>query len=228
MASHYTYSYFRVSKTEDISASAQKYRELRLKALKTSPSSFSSTYDIEAAFTHANWIDRLTVPNREVFICAATRHSNNNDLSSSEGAEWISQVTLRGPLSATDFVLPEASGQPPQRPDEEEERWQMLSLFTLPEHRGKGLGGNLCQETLGFLRSYRASPPTVQVRLMVKPDNHTTVKLYRRLGFMEAGKCTLAEALVANGDGHLLPKDPDPVKYADRQGLIMISRISRP
>ncbi|KAJ5091831.1 Acyl-CoA N-acyltransferase [Penicillium alfredii] len=228
MAFHYTYSYFRVSKTEDISASAQRYRELRLKALKTSPSSFSSTYDIEAAFTHADWIDRLTVPNQEVFICAATRHSNNNGLSFSEGAEWIGQVTLRGPLSATDFVLPEASGQPPQRPDEEEERWQMLSLFTLPEHRGKGLGGNLCQEALDFLRSYRASPPAVQVRLMVKPDNHATVKLYLRLGFVEAGKCTLAEALVANGDGHLLPKDPDPVKYADRQGLIMISRISRP
>lgn len=226
MASNYTYSFFRVSKTDGIDISAQKYRDLRLNALKTSPDSFSSTYDIESAFTDADWIDRLTLPDRELFICAATPLNLNP--SSPDSIQWIGQVTLRGPSSRADFELPAEAGQPPQKADEEEERWQMLSLFTLPEHRGHGLGGKLCQEALNHLRSYRALPRGIQVRLMVKAGNRVTVELYRRLGFTHAGTATLVEALVANGDADLLPKDLGSAKYSDRKGLIMISRISRP
>ncbi|KAJ5664394.1 Acyl-CoA N-acyltransferase [Penicillium longicatenatum] len=224
MASNYTYSFFRISKTDGISVSAQKYRELRLEALKTSPGSFSSTYDIEAAFVDTDWIDRLTVPDREVFICAAT--PSGQDLCPND-TQWVGQVTLRGPASRADFELPPEAGQPPQRSDEEEERWQMLSLFTLPEHRGRGLGGKLCQASLDYLRSYRSSPRDVQVRLIVKAGNDVTVELYRRLGFIHAGKAVLVEALIANGDEHLIPKDGNEAMYSVRQGLIMISRISR-
>ena len=223
MASNYVYSYFRVSKTDELDKSAKNYRDLRLNALKTSPQSFSSTYETEAAFTDADWIDRLTTPDREVFICAATPVNQEKSLNS---AQWIGQVTLRGPLPSSDFSLPESSGQAPVKSDEEEERWQMLSLFILPGHRGSGVGSNLCLEALNYLRSYRSSPLVVHVRLMVKPDNHATVKLYQRLGFVHTGKCTLAEALIANGDGHLLPTNLS-AKYTDRTGLIMSSHIHR-
>ncbi|CAI7645255.1 unnamed protein product [Penicillium discolor] len=202
MASTYTYSFFRVSKTDGIDVSAQKYRDLRLKALKTSPDSFSSTYDIEAAFADADWIERLTLPDRELFICAAT--PLNLKPSSPDSTQWIGQKS-----------------------DEEEERWQMLSLFTLPEHRGHGLGGKLCQEAINHLGSYRSIPRQVQVRLIVKAGNDVTVELYRRLGFTHAGRATLVEALIANGDENLLPKDLSSAKYTQRKGLIMISRISR-
>ncbi|KAJ5198914.1 Acyl-CoA N-acyltransferase [Penicillium cf. griseofulvum] len=224
MASNYTYSFFRVSKTDGVGASAQRYRDLRLKALKTSPNSFSSTYDIESAFTDGDWIDRLTLPDRELFICAATPLSHD---SSSDEIQWIGQVTLRGPSSRADFELPVEAGQPSQKSDEEEERWQMLSLFTLAEYRGHGLGSKLCQEAINYLRSYRSFPRQVQVRLIVKAGNHVTVELYRRLGFIHAGKATLVEALIANGDEHLVPKDLASEKYSERKGLIMISRISR-
>ncbi|KAJ5766054.1 Acyl-CoA N-acyltransferase [Penicillium nucicola] len=227
MASNFTYSFFPISKTDGINASAQKYRDLRLKALKTSPGSFSSTYDIEAAFSDADWVDRLTVPDREVFICAAT--PSNCDRICPDDIQWIGQVTLRGPSSSADFELPLEAGQPPQRSDEEEERWQMLSLFTLPEHRGRGLGSKLCQSSIDTLRSYRASPRDIQIRLIVKAGNDVTVELYRRLGFIHAGRATLVEALIANGDEHLIPKDQDrnSETYTKRQGLIMISRVSR-
>ncbi|KAJ5529233.1 hypothetical protein N7527_002626 [Penicillium freii] len=225
MASNYTYSFFRVSKTDGIDVSAQRYRDLRLKALKTSPDSFSSTYDIEAAFADADWIDRLTLPDRELFICVATPLNLNP--SSPDSIQWIGQVTLRGRSSRADFELPVEAGQPPQKSDEEEERWQMLSLFTLPEHRGHGLGGKLCQEAINHLRSYRSLPRQVQVRLVVKAGNDITVELYRRLGFTHAGRASLAEALIANGDQDLLPKDLGSAKYTERNGLIMMSRISR-
>jgi hypothetical protein len=64
---------------------------------------------------------------------------------------------------------------------------------------------------------------------MVKPENHVTVNLYSRLGFTTVGKCTLAEALKANGDGHLLPtgKELASAKYSQRSGLIMSFFVHR-
>ncbi|KAJ5677633.1 uncharacterized protein N7477_003266 [Penicillium maclennaniae] len=220
----YEYSFFRISKIEGIQISIQKYRDLRLKALQTAPGSFSSTYEIESAFTEADWINILTAPDREIFICAATPL---NQKSSDSDAVWIGQVTLRGPLSLENFILPPESGEAPQKLDTEEERWQMLSLFTLPEHRGHGLGARLCQNALDFLKTCRSSPPGVQVRLIIKQGNDIAVKLYERLGFSEAGLATLAEALVVNGDGHLLPEDRSGPKYNTRAGVIMIYRMSR-
>lgn len=225
MATNYTYSYFRVSKSEGVHDSVSKYRDLRLRALQASPGSFASTYETESAFSEAEWVERLTGPGREVFICAATSHHNNPYQSNT--VEWIGQITLRGPVSSQDFTLPAESGQPAQNPDDDEERWQMLSLFTLPEHRGNGLGANLCRQALDYLRNYQKLPQPVRVRLMVKPENQVTVKLYQRLGFVEAGRCTLAEALIANGDEHLLPSDLSSAKWSTRQGMIMIFKIIR-
>ncbi|KAJ5995177.1 hypothetical protein N7481_002154 [Penicillium waksmanii] len=224
MELEHEYSFFKVSKTENVSEAAQKYRDLRLRALKTSPSSFSSTYETEAAFSESDWIDRLTVPDREVFICAATPVVRNT---TAPPVEWIGQVTLRGPMSMADFALPTESGQTELKSDAEEERWQMLSLFTLPEHRGNGLGGKLCQVAVDCLRTWQSSPNQIHIRLMVKPENHVTVNLYKRLGFATIGKCTLAEALRANGDGHLLPKELASAKYSQRSGLIMSIFVHR-
>ncbi|OOF90205.1 hypothetical protein ASPCADRAFT_179548 [Aspergillus carbonarius ITEM 5010] len=234
MTPPHTYTFFRVSKTNNIHTSAQKYRDLRLQALKTSPGSFSSTYEIEAAFTETDWIDRLTISDREVFICAATNSTGST-------TQWIGQVTLRGPLSAADFELPPEAGQPPQRSDDEEERWQMLSLFTLPDHRGRGLGSQLCQAALEWLRSSTSRvlddgvavtlppPPTIQVRLIVKAGNDVTVALYERLGFVHTGRATLVEAQIVNGDAHLIPVDSDRASapFTERKGLVMSLWVSR-
>ncbi|OQE17281.1 hypothetical protein PENSTE_c021G09515 [Penicillium steckii] len=225
MNSEYTYSFFRVSKTDNINESARKYRDLRLRALQTSPGSFASTYETEAAFSEAEWIDRLTIPGFEVFICAAT--PLNEKANGQNPAEWIGQVTFRGPMTEAEFALPAESGQSEQKPETEEEFWQVLGLFTLPDHRGNGLGAKLCQEAFDYLRTWRSSPQQIHLRLMVKPENHITVNLYKRLGFSVIGKCTLVEALRAAGDGHLLPKDTSTAKYSERSGLIMAFYMSR-
>lgn len=221
----FSYSYFHISKRDGVAISAQNHRTLRLKALETSPASFSSTHEIESKFTDIDWQNLITAPDRVIFVCAAT--PLNPDDSQAGEPEWIGQVTLRGPLSEEAFTLPEESGQPPQRPDEEEERWQMLSLFTLPEHRGLGLGAKLCQSAMNYLQSYRSSPQSVQVRLIIKAGNHVTIKFYERLGFVSAGMATLVEALIANGDEGLLPDDVSSAKWSDRFGLIMNTRLSR-
>ncbi|KAL1967367.1 hypothetical protein VTN77DRAFT_3151 [Rasamsonia byssochlamydoides] len=225
MASNERYTYFRVPKDENIAESAQKYKELRLQALKLSPTSFSSTYKLEAAFTDPDWVSRLARDGIETFVCAAHDQSHG---SNQNQVNWVAQVTLRGPLSAEDFILPPASGHPTPRLDAEEERWQMLSLFVLPSHRGKGIGKALCREALRYLTSYQPHPTQVRVRLMIKPENHVVVNMYRQLGFAEAGRCTLAEALIANGDRELLPEGySGDSKYTARSGLIMMVDLSR-
>lgn len=231
MASSSHYTYFRVSKGEDdILSAVEKYKELRLRALKQSPTSFSSTYDTEAAFTNDAWISRLSGAGRETFICAASPRNPTpeHDVSVPSKTEWVAQVTLLGPQPQEAFVLPAESGQPMPASDEEEERWQMLSLFTLPLHRGQGIAKELCREALEYLKSYQTCPKHVRIRLMVKPENHATVKIYRQLQFTQVGKCNLAEALVANGDGELVPKGyGDDMKYSARNGLIMMAELLR-
>lgn len=222
------YLFFRIAKDNAIALSATKYKQLRLQALSTAPTSFSSTYEIESALTDTEWVKRLSEHGRETFICAAVPTQNN--LSNSripEQSTWVGQLTLLGPQSPKDFILPEKSGQKKPTEEKDQELWQMLSLFTLPDHRGRGLGKCLCQEALEYLASYKDSPREVWVRLMVKPGNHATVSLYRGLGFAEAGKCTLAEALIANGDKDLLPEDISGEKYTSRSGLIMMLEIQR-
>ncbi|KAL3444610.1 hypothetical protein BJX65DRAFT_310796 [Aspergillus insuetus] len=233
--SQYTYSFFRIATDNNIASSAEKYKQLRLTALTVAPGSFSSTYEIESALEDTEWVDRLAADGRETFVCAASPISTEDKDSSShsririsEEGIWVGQLTLRGPQSAEDFILPEASGQPtPTDGGGDIECWQMLSLFTLPHHRGQGLGKRLCREALNYLSLYGESPRKVWVRLMVKPENHATVSLYRGLGFADAGKCTLAEALVANGDEDLLPADISGQKYSSRSGLIMILEMCR-
>ncbi|KAJ5380252.1 uncharacterized protein N7496_002680 [Penicillium cataractarum] len=224
----YEYLFFRIAKDNAIASSATKYKQLRLQALSVAPTSFSSTHEIESSLPDTEWVDRISENGREIFICAAkpTKTSQSNS-QIPEQTTWVGQLTLRGPLSPEDFILPEESGQKKPAEGKDQELWQMLSLFTLPDHRGRGLGKRLCQEALSYLASYKDSPRELWVRLMVKPENHATVSLYRGLGFAEAGKCTLAEALVANGDKDLLPENITGEKYTSRSGLIMMLEIRR-
>lgn len=224
------YSCFRINpQSRFLPFLAQKYKALRLSALVQSPGSFSSTYEIESRFADEWWESRLQLPGRETFICVANASSS----SASEGVgEWVAQVTLIGPVPASLYRLSEAAKQPPIMPDEEEEKWQMLSLYTLPTHRGKGIAKSLCSEVFRCLRENKTSdskprPKHIRVRIMIKPENTATVKLYEGLGFAHAGTCTLAEALVANGDKDLVPANGGGQKYQERIGLIMALTFHR-
>ncbi|KAM3559800.1 hypothetical protein ARSEF4850_003956 [Beauveria asiatica] len=218
-----SYTYIRVSKTDALESSAQQYRHLRLQSLEASPESFSSTYETEAAFSNDGWIQRLSAPDRETFICVANAAGGQD----APGiGDWVGQVTLRGPMSAREFSLPEEAGQLTVNSDNEE-RWQLLALFLLPAHRGGGRGSRLCREALNRLRRRQPDPRTVHVRLMVKPDNQKIVQMYERLGFVHTGQCTLAEAMRAAGNGHFLPSDTSDPKYSNQSGIIMNMHLQR-
>lgn len=235
MPSKLKYSYFRASKTDEVAASAQKYRELRLKALKASPLEFSSNYELEADFTDTHWTSQLTSTDREVFICAAT--PSDIDQPSANDIEWVGQITVQGPLQPRYFSIdrPEESDQASEeQPDEGEqsdrkgEHWQILSFFTLPEHQGQGQSRYLWEEALNYLRSYQSESSIFVVRVMVREVFQYEVAFYEVLGFLPAGRVSLAELLTANGEGYLLPADASTSKYySARTELVMNSCVLR-
>ena len=209
----------RTASRADLTTSASNYKTLRLTALQESPHAFSSTWEIESQFPDDVWMSRLSQPGQDIFACV---------FEGGEGAaEWVAQVTVRGPVPASDFQLPTESGQAIPSPDDEEDKWQMLSLYTAPGHRGRGLGAQLCRTVFEHLARRRDASPRITVRIMVKPDNVATLGLYSGLGFVETGRCTLEEALRANGDGEMVPEGPLGPKYTTRTGIVMAMRMER-
>ncbi|KAM6522945.1 hypothetical protein FALCPG4_012553 [Fusarium falciforme] len=203
----------------DLSSVADKYRALRLEALQQSPASFSSAWDIESRFSNDTWVSRLRNSDKETFACVYQE---------GQTLVWVAQVNLRGPLSAEDFALSPQSGQLPPLDDMEDEKWQMLSLYTSINHRGKGLGAKLCQEAFHFIQhQLRNEARSATVRIMIKPENTVTIGLYQRLGFAKMGLCTLEEALRANGDVDLIPTGKLEEKYTTRSGIIMALRLRK-
>lgn len=200
--------------------SAAKYKALRLEALRQSPTSFASTLATESKFSDDIWVSRLQDPETETFVCVATAEDGRSD--------WVGQVTLRGPVPAEKFLPPKNSGQPDPASDEEAEKWQMLSLFTLPSHRGLKLGSRLCKKAFEFLQHRDGTgTPKIVVRIMVKPENVATLRLYDGLGFVRAGYCTLEEALRANGDADLIPRGALDDHYTARSGIVMLLPLTR-
>lgn len=209
MAGDYGFSRIDRSNVQGLALQATRYKTLRLQALLQSAAAFSSTHEIESQFSDSVWLSRLNDPSKETFVCEID-------------GEWVAQVTLRGPISSHNFRLPRESGQSVPKPDEEEVKWQMLSLYTLPGHRGKGLGKRLCRESFRWLKErYEMQEKKVLVRIMVKPDNALVIRMYEALGFERTGTCTLEEALRANGDEELLPKGALPERFMKRSGVVM-------
>ncbi|KAH6887741.1 hypothetical protein B0T10DRAFT_490265 [Thelonectria olida] len=193
---------------------AAQYKSLRLTALQLSPDAFSSTYADESQYSDAAWLGRIFHPAKKTFICV-----------DKEDGTWAAQVTLLGPITKATYTLPDEAGQPAVKSDDEEEKWQMIGLYTLPDYRGKGLGKILCKEAFKHLTETRGGPRDIRVRIMVKPQNTVTVRLYRSMGFVEAGMCTLEEALSVNGED--IPENPPADKYRTRAGYIMALQLER-
>lgn len=200
---------------------AAKYRDLRLHALQQSPDSFSSTYEEESTYSLETWQSRLFRPGKTTFVCIDKSSSAPSD--AVEEGQWAGQISVLGPIPADTYRLPIESGQPAVVDDSEEERWQVSGLFTLPTYRGKGLAKMLCKAAFESLGSPQGK--TTRIRLMAKPQNVVTLRLCGSMGFEDAGRCTLEEALRANLEEEQIPKEmPLPEKFTSRSGIIMEMR----
>ncbi|KAF2475722.1 uncharacterized protein BDR25DRAFT_391219 [Lindgomyces ingoldianus] len=186
-----------------------KFRDAKLEALEAEPTGFAVKYADEVLHPLSLWQQRLTSPSI-ILICVAKSDTSipNTEEEALIAGDWIGMVTIRGPLPYSTFQLPE-SGQPvPDNPNGET-RWHLSNLYTSQVHRGKGLGKKLVISALDIAREQARmlDKMRARIRLFCNPSKTVLVTMYKGMGFEEAGKCTLKEAFVANGDQELVPRD---------------------
>jgi GNAT superfamily N-acetyltransferase len=131
------------------------FKEIRLRALKDAPYAFGSTYAREVHFTDADWMQRIVRWNGELGIGFLARDD--------EQACGIAGCLLE--LEAT-------------------ERAQLVSMWTAPSHRQRGVGRLLVEAVLAWANT-KGVPA---LNLMVTSNNHSAIVFYERLGFVCTGR----------------------------------------
>ena len=59
-----------------------------------------------------------------------------------------------------------------------------LGMFVIASHRGRGIGGWLMHDAIGWARRFGLE----RIELSVYPSNRAAISLYRRFGFVEEGR----------------------------------------
>jgi ribosomal protein S18 acetylase RimI-like enzyme len=133
----------------------QVFKEVRLRALEDSPSAFGSTYATEAQLTDREWLARALRWNGE---------SGIGYLAMEDGAAF----------GIAGAFLDQEDGA----------RAHLVSMWTAPTHRQRGVGRLLVDGVVDWARLRGART----VRLMVTSNNETAILFYRRLGFVMTGR----------------------------------------
>jgi len=131
------------------------FKEVRLRALQEAPYAFGSTYAREVQFDDAEWVRRAVKWNGERGIGFIARDE--------EVACGIAGSFLDA---------------------EDARRAQLISMWTAPMHRRKGVGQMLVESVLGWARSREARV----LQLMVTSHNEGAIRFYERLGFVRTGR----------------------------------------
>jgi ribosomal protein S18 acetylase RimI-like enzyme len=237
-----TYKIIHVPKTSpQLADIVTKTRTTRLHTLETDPTSWLSNHAAELALPISVWERRLTSPDITIFVCIATssdehgRDPETNLLQS----EWAGFAALRGPMKYEDYYASPDMGLPIPASPEEEGRWHMYDLYTLPKHRGQGVARKLIEECVATAVKYTggcepalapsAHNPEVKharIRLFMNPKNVWLITVYENMGFVKAGKVTLAEGFRANSMDESIPANTRDTKemvdvWHTRYGLAM-------
>lgn len=131
------------------------FKAVRLRALKDAPYAFSATYAKESQLTDSEWLER-------------TQRWN--------GENGIGFVAMDGQAAcgiAGSFI---DSEDPTQA--------TLVSMWTAPSHRQKGVGRLLIDE----VTRWAARRGARVLRLMVTSNNGSAISFYQRLGFTRTGR----------------------------------------
>lgn len=184
-----------------------KYKNLRLTALKTAPTSFSSTYAHESQFSDETWTSRVLNPRGQTFIAvrrpsehASTGLDAHDEMQRLLHYEWVGQLTLIGP----DVLSEEEKGEPwmvflggrdqSSTSDEGEAgveggkhaAYILVGMFVLSAFQGLGIGRRLIEAAMERVERDRAEREDVArftVIIMVEQHNGTARRLYEKCGF---------------------------------------------
>ena len=131
------------------------FKEVRLRALRDAPHAFGSTYAKEAEFTEAEWMRRAERWNGE---------SGIGFVAMEEGT----------PCGIAGALLDEKDAT----------RVRLVSMWTAPTHRQRGIGRLLVDEVHEWARGHNARV----LHLMVTSNNEPAMRFYERLGFTRTGR----------------------------------------
>jgi ribosomal protein S18 acetylase RimI-like enzyme len=133
---------------------AMMFKQLRLRALQDTPKAFGSTYARESLLTDSDWMDRA--------------------------ANWNGERSVL--YIASDGGV--GCGIAGAHLDEDDRtRAHLISMWTAPEYRQRGVGRFLVNTIIGWARLRRASI----LELLVTSQNHPAILFYQRLGFTFTG-----------------------------------------
>jgi len=151
----------------------QAFKELRLKALKTSRTSFGSTFEREVTFPDEKWKEKLessVIEERSLMLFAKT---DNNKLIGMIGSYWN-----------------------PDKP-EEANVVHIWGVYVDEDYRGNGVGHRLFDE---LLTTIRAKHGLEKATLTCNINNTGAQKLYAKEGFVKIGE--IKEGLKAGDDSY--------------------------
>jgi ribosomal protein S18 acetylase RimI-like enzyme len=131
------------------------FKTIRLRALEDTPSAFGSTYARESAMSNAEWNDRVE------------RWS---------GESGIGFLALDGEAACG------IAGAFLDRNDRT--RAQLISMWTAPTHRRRGVGRMLVEAVARWAHVRGATV----LQLMVTSKNDAAIRFYERLGFLRTGR----------------------------------------
>jgi ribosomal protein S18 acetylase RimI-like enzyme len=131
------------------------FRAVRLRALQDAPHAFGSTYAKESQLTDADWIKRVERMNGE------------------SGAGFLAMDNDTACGIAGSFL-----------DENDPTRAHLVSMWTAPTHRQRGIGRLLVSEVLHWSRGRNARI----LQLMVTSNNEPAISFYERLGFTRTGR----------------------------------------
>lgn len=134
-------------------SSWQEYKALRLRALKTEPQAFSSSYEREVAYPDDKWQQRL----RDV----------------ESGKSWIFFGKLNDKLVGM-------TGAYRDEEDIQNHQVWLWGVYVDPEARRKGIAKLLMEKILGELKGHS---DIAIVKVGVNVDQESAKKLYEKFGF---------------------------------------------
>jgi len=207
---------------------AQKYRDLRLLALQTSPEAFASSYEVESQRSLDETVKRLSNSKAVHFVAVEDKHDNSKcidkqkDLQRLLNSEWIGMIVLLGPETeqspavsaqldpfARMTAIATLDNHPETvegiRAEEQTLHYHLNSVFVTPTARKAGLGQLLIKAA--FARAETVAK-TEEARwyctVLVDSKNQAARSLYEKAGIVVVGEETYFQqprALVA-GESH--------------------------
>jgi ribosomal protein S18 acetylase RimI-like enzyme len=144
------------------------FKAVRFRALQDAPHAFGSTYAKEAQLTDSDWIKRVERWNGE---SGAGFLAMDRDIACGIAGSFLDENDPR--------------------------RAHLISMWTAPTHRQRGIGRLLVKEVLNWARSRNARI----LQLMVTSNNEPAICFYQRLGFARTGRT----------EPH--PNDPAVIEY---------------